>query len=217
VVGVAKGWEHAPIGFAAHWGKNINFAADFDTWFLNLFPRETKFVFNDGGYVTLNFIPTLATMILGLIAANVLRSADADWTKVRWCLVAGTAGIVLGTLIGWLGICPVVKRIWTPTWVLVSGGICLWFLAGFYTVLDWQGWRWWAFPLLVVGTNSIAAYILTEVLREPLRDLFKAHIALVTVPLVGNVYQPLASGAVVFMLLWSMLFWMHRRRIFLRI
>ncbi len=216
-VGVAKDWTHGPTGFAAHWGKNINFASQFDVWFLNLFPREQPFKFNDGGYATLNFIPTLATMILGVIAANVLRSGATHWEKVRWFLVAGAAGIMLGALIGWLGICPVVKRIWTPTWVLVSGGFCFWLLAAFYTVLDWQGWQRWAFPLLVIGMNSIAAYVLTDVLREPLRDLFKAHIGLATSWLVGAAYQPLLSGAVVLAMLWVILLWMYRRKVFLKV
>ena len=57
-------------GFAAHWNKNSNLAWAFDTWFLNLFPRHEPFAFNAGGYATLSFIPTLGTMILGLIAGG---------------------------------------------------------------------------------------------------------------------------------------------------
>ena len=50
----------------------------FDVWFLNLFPRSKPFVANEGGYTTLNFIPTLGTMILGIIP---LWSAETtgDW------------------------------------------------------------------------------------------------------------------------------------------
>ena len=73
-VGVPRDWPHLLTGFAAHWNKNSNLAWAFDTWFLNLFPRQHPFAFNDGGYVTLSFIPTLATMILGLIAGRVVRS-----------------------------------------------------------------------------------------------------------------------------------------------
>src|SRR5215207_4790996 len=62
-------------GFAQHWQKNSNAAWSFDTWFMNLFSREKPFLFNRGGYSTLSFIPTLGTMILGLIAGTVLRSA----------------------------------------------------------------------------------------------------------------------------------------------
>src|SRR5215813_3330851 len=83
-VGVPETWPHLMTGFQAHWNKNSNLAWAFDTWFLNLFPREKPFAFNDGGYATLSFIPTLATMILGLIAGGMLRRDDPPWAKVQW-------------------------------------------------------------------------------------------------------------------------------------
>jgi heparan-alpha-glucosaminide N-acetyltransferase len=216
-VGVAKDWSHGYSGFAAHWNKNTNAAHAFDVWFLNLFPREQRFAFNEGGYQTLNFIPTIATMILGVIAADVLRADTPPSEKVKWLVTAGTIGIAAGLTIGWLGLCPVVKRIWTPTWVLVSGGCCAWILAIIYALVDWQGWRRWAFPLQVVGMNSIAAYVLTEVLREPLRDLFKAHIGLLTQSIVGAAMQPVLSGALVLAILWTILLQMYRRGVFLKV
>ena len=74
-VGVPANWSHNFSGFLAHWNKNANFGNRFDQWFLNLFPRVTPFVANSGGYLTLSFIPTLGTMILGLIAGRWLRAA----------------------------------------------------------------------------------------------------------------------------------------------
>src|SRR5215510_13801351 len=74
-VGVPANWQHHYSGFAAHWNKNANFGNAFDQWFLNLFPRTKPFVFNAGGYLTLSFIPTLGTMILGLVAGRWLRDS----------------------------------------------------------------------------------------------------------------------------------------------
>ena len=62
-VGVPADWPHLMSGFPAHWNKNSNPAWAFDVWFLNLFPRSEPFRDNGGGYATLSFIPTLATMI----------------------------------------------------------------------------------------------------------------------------------------------------------
>lgn len=87
-VGVPKDWPLV-TGFAAHWNKNSNLAWAFDTWFLNLFPRQRPFVFNEGGYSTLSFIPMLGTMILGLIAGGVLRS---DRTGLGKGALAGRCG-----------------------------------------------------------------------------------------------------------------------------
>jgi heparan-alpha-glucosaminide N-acetyltransferase len=66
-------WHYNFTGFLAHWNKNSNLGQAFDVWFLNLFPREHPFLFNDGGYLTLSFIPTLGTMLLGLAAGRWLR------------------------------------------------------------------------------------------------------------------------------------------------
>ena len=69
-VGVPADWQHHYSGFMAHWNKNANLGVAFDQWFLNLLPRPQPFVANGGGYLTLSFIPTLGTMILGLAAGR---------------------------------------------------------------------------------------------------------------------------------------------------
>ena len=61
---------------------------------------------------------------------------------------AGVIGLAAGAALGWLGVCPVVKRIWTPSWALYSGGWCFLLLAAFYLVIDiWASaaghFRWW--------------------------------------------------------------------------
>ncbi|HRN60752.1 MAG TPA: HAMP domain-containing sensor histidine kinase, partial [Chiayiivirga sp.] len=65
-VGIANHWPHLLSGFEAHWNKNLNPAGAFDQWFMNLFPREKPYTYCSGGYCTLSFIPTLATMLLVL-------------------------------------------------------------------------------------------------------------------------------------------------------
>src|SRR4029078_7776009 len=75
-VAVKPEWRsvHGLHGFAAHWDKNTNAAATCDVWFLTLLPRAKPFLYNAGGYLTLSFIPTLATMLLGLLAGNLMRN-----------------------------------------------------------------------------------------------------------------------------------------------
>ena len=219
-------WAHAGVtpdfvgnatGFAAHWNKNTNFAWAFDTWFLNLFPREKPFQFNVGGYSTLSFIPTLGTMILGLIAGEILRDERSKVAKVRWFVVAGLLGIALGWLLGVAGICPVVKRIWTPSWVLFSGGWCFLGMAFFYAVVDVVGWRRWAFPLVVIGMNSIAAYVMDHLFPQFLRDMLRCNLGPHTFEYFGLAYAPFLLGASSILLLWLILYGMWRKKIFLRI
>jgi predicted acyltransferase len=216
-VGVPKDWAFLQTGFAAHWNKNSNLAWAFDTWFLNLFPREQRFLFNDGGYSTLSFIPTLATMVLGLNVGELLRSQRLPWDKVRWLTFAGLIGLAAGMTLGWLRICPVVKRIWTPSWTLYSGGWCCLLMASFYLVIDLWGKRIWCFPLVVVGMNSIAAYCSDHLFDDFFYKNLTTNLGSNIFKIFGEPYEPLVHGAAVLLVAWLVLYWMYRRKIFLRI
>jgi predicted acyltransferase len=215
-VGVPANWPHHLHGFAAHWDKNSNLAWASDRWFLNLFPREKPFLFNGGGYATLSFIPTLATMILGLIAGGWLRAELTHRQRLIRFVIAGVAGIALGLVLHLLGVCPIVKRIWTPTWVLFSGGWCFLFLAAFYALIEVRKLGAWAWPLTVIGVNSIAAYCIAHLFEKFLGDSLNAHL--------GSGFfkwfapnEPFVKGALILLVMWLMLLWMYRRRIFLKI
>src|SRR5262249_48702635 len=159
-VGLEK-WNEWLPGFFAHWDKNTNAAAAFDRWFLELFPGGDRFRVSAGGYQTLNFVPSMATMLLGLMAGELLRGPRTKEQKLGLLLAAGAVCLVLGLLAGEFA-CPIVKRIWTPSWVLYSAGWTFWMLAGFFLVIDVWGWKGWALPFVVVGMNSIAMYCLAQ-------------------------------------------------------
>ncbi len=217
-VGVSTAWnaQHNFTGFAAHWNKNWNLGTRFDQWFLNLFPREHPFVYNDGGYLTLSFIPTLGTMILGLIAGRWLREAKPA-IPMKKMLVAGVAGIALGLALHYSGICPVVKRIWTPSWTIFSGGICFLFLAAFSWIIDVKRYRRWAFPLVVVGMNSIAAYCIAHFFGDFITSTFRIHLGPNFFAFLGTGLEPFLQGAAVLLFYWLVLFWMYRKKLFLKI
>lgn len=215
--GVAPNWEHHLNGFAAHWNKNTNTAWAFDRWFLNLFSREKPFVFNDGGYATLSFIPTLGTMILGLIAGRWLKSSpSASWLLRRLALTA--AGLfALALLLHFTGINPIVKRIWTPTWTLFSGGWCFVLLATFYYVVDVQQTQRTFFPLIVVGMNSIAAYVLAHTVIGFIDESFRTNVSQQYDLILGEPYQTLISGFIILTIQWLILYWMHKKKLFIRV
>ncbi len=215
-VGVPPDWQHNFTGFAAHWNKNSNLGQAFDIWFLNLFPRVKPFLYNGGGYLTLSFIPTLGTMILGLIAGRWLRAA-APSIPMKRLLLAAVIGIAAGLFLHFTGICPVVKRIWTPAWTLASGGACFLILAGFSWLIDVQGCQRWTFPLVVIGMNSIAAYLIAHLFEKFIIDSFRIHLGPSAFQFAGAGLEPFFRGAAVLLVFWLMLFWMHRRGIFLRI
>ncbi|MCP1383212.1 acyltransferase family protein [Runella salmonicolor] len=216
-VGVTADWEHNLKGFAAHWNKNTNAAWAFDQWFMNLFPREKPFIRNGGGYSTLSFIPTLGTMVLGLLAGQWLKSDSEPMEKVKRFATLGLALLVVGSLLNWLGICPNVKRIWTPTWVLFSGGWCFVLLAAFYWLVDIQGWRKAFIWLIIIGTNSIAAYVISHTIVEFIHHSIQIHVSQTYDQVFGITYESLVRGGLILLVEWLILRWMYRNRIFVRI
>jgi predicted acyltransferase len=218
-VGVSAQWlqEHGHTGFAAHWQKNSNFAWAADRAIMNWFPRAKEWLYNGGGYSTLSFIPTLGTMLLGLIAGGVIRGERTPGAKIKWLLFAGVVGLAAGWTLNATGICPVVKRIWTPSWTLFSGGWCCLFLAGFYAVVDVLEFRAWSFPLRVIGLNSIAAYCIAHLWDGFIARNLKTHLGQDFFAFAGKAYEPFFHGAGTFLVIWLVLLWMERRKVFLRI
>jgi heparan-alpha-glucosaminide N-acetyltransferase len=214
---VPANWPYHYSGLMSHWNKNSNLAWAFDTWFLNLFPRERTFIANEGGYATLSFIPTLGTMILGLIAGGWLRNGWAHARRFATFVLVGLASIGLGFAAEHFEICPSVKRIWTPAWTLYSGGWCLIILGVLYLICDAAGLQRWAFPLIVIGANSIFIYVLHGLVDRFIVESFKTHLGQDVFKVFGVAYEPLVSGAAVLLVFWLTLYWMYRRRIFLRI
>ena len=216
-VGVPADWPHHLTGFAAHWDKNTNLAHAADVWFLNLFPREKPFLYNGGGYLTLNFVPSLATMILGLLAGQLLRAAPrvpaTAWRLAAW----GIAGVAIGVLCEVTGVCPLVKRIWTPSWAVFSAGLAALFLAGWYAAVDLAGWRRIVFPCLVVGMNSIAMYVIVHVADRYTMQALHTHLGTAPFAILGPHFVPVLTGLAALAIFWLVLLWMYRRQIFLRI
>jgi predicted acyltransferase len=200
-------------GFFAHWNKHTNPAAAFDVWFLNLFPQAVTFTHNNGGYATLNFIPSLATMILGLIAGELLRGGLSRPAKFRALVGIGLACLAVGVVAGET-VCPLVKRIWTPSWAVYSAGWTYLILAAFYGVIDVAGWKAWAFPLVVVGMNSIAMYCMSQLLKSWVAGTWKTHLGQ---GIFDGTFGPFYQSLAVLFTLWLACLWMYRRKVFLRI
>jgi predicted acyltransferase len=216
-VGVPSGWPHLYSGFLAHFNKNSNLSWAFDVWFLNLFPREAPFRFNSGGWSTLSFIPTLATMMLGLWAGEWLKSGRSDREKVRGLVIAGAALVVVGFVLQALHICPIVKRIWTSSYTLYSGGLVLLMLAAIHAVTDLAGWRRWMFPLVVIGANSIAVYVMSWTMEKFVASVLTRHLGRAPFLVLGPPFEPVLRGFGVLVVFWLILLWMYRRKMFIRI
>lgn len=187
------------------------------------FSSPSRHVVNRGGYVTLNFIPSIATTLLGMLCGQLLLSEQTSRRKLLLLVAWGAISLTLGILAHHT-VCPIVKRIWTPSWVLFSGGYAMWLLALFYLLFDILPFRKLAFPLIVIGMNSIVIYMMGQMLRPWVTSkIVQTHFGLflkscfgpqaLSLQGQGTIILPTAA----FMVFWLIAFWMHRNRYFVRV
>jgi predicted acyltransferase len=134
-------------------------------------------------------------------------------SKLRWLMVVG-AICMGGALIAGTTICPIVKRIWTPSFALFSAAWTVWMLAAFYWLIEIRGWRRWTFPLVVVGMNSIAIYLMTLLWPGWITRTLRVHFGS---DLFTSTYGPIWLRCTIVIILWSCCYWLYRRKIFLRV
>jgi predicted acyltransferase len=152
-----------------------------------------------------------ATVLMGVLSGQLLRSSVPGPRKAQWLAAAGVACLVVGEL--WGLVFPIIKHIWTSSMVLWSGGWCLLLLAAFYWLIDVKGYRRWAFFFIVIGMNAIVAYMFGEVLpfyqiSQILLGGLARHLgmqgeALLFFGMVGGI--------------WLCLYYLYRNRTFVRI
>ncbi|MBI5801290.1 MAG: hypothetical protein HZA92_11300 [Verrucomicrobia bacterium] len=164
----------------------------------------------EGWGTVLSAIPTVSTTILGLLIGGLLMS---DHTAQRKAAIIGGVGLACVAL-GWAlsPLVPVIMKLWTVSYGLATAGwACLLFLA-FYWVIDVHGWRKWSFPFVIVGMNAIAIYIGVSIVP------FTRIVGIFTKPIAAGLgaWGALFSAAAVLLVEWLVLFWMYRRKLFIK-
>jgi predicted acyltransferase len=175
----------------------------------------------------LSTLPAIATTLLGVLAGEWLRGNAPMPRKVAGLLVAGGAAALLG--LAWHAVFPINKNLWTSSYALFMAGLAAVVLAACIAVLDLAGWRRWAVPFRWLGTNAIAAFVLSTAATILLlavktagpdgkpRSLYAAIYRTVfdrfADPRLGSLLFSLTYLAV-----WLVFFGLlHRRRIFIKI
>jgi predicted acyltransferase len=160
----------------------------------------------------LSTIPAVGTTLLGALAGDWLRSRRGEWTKAVGLLLAGSACLLAGTF--WGRSFPVIKNLWTSSFVLLAGGWSLLLLSGFYTVIDVLNVRGWAFPFVVIGSNAITIYIAQRFINfEHMARFFFGGVMMHA----GETYAPIILTAGMLLCEWLFLLFLYRHRIFLRV
>ena len=187
------------------------------------FSDPERYLYNAGGYTTLNFVPSIATTLLGILCGQLLLGDGSRGKKFLMLLLWGAICVGLG-IGAHYSVCPIVKRIWTPSWALFSAGYAIWTLAIFYLLFDILPLRLLAFPLVIIGANSIVMYVMGQTLKGWIqREVVVQHFGRVLQTCFGpNATNTEGIGVFVlptatFVVFWLVGLWMYRNRYFVRL
>jgi len=154
-------------------------------------------------------LPTISATILGMLIGELLMTGRPAAFKMKFIGLIGIACVAFGWALN--PVIPIVMKIWTTSYGLVTAGwACLIFLF-FYWVIDVRGYRKWAFPFVIFGVNAVAIYISQSIVP------WHKTVAIFTAPLKSTVgsFEPLLEAIIVLAVEWLVLYWMYKRKIFL--
>ncbi|WP_169980999.1 acyltransferase family protein [Tautonia rosea] len=205
-----------PGGTAGDFSKEGNLAGWVDRHYLPGKILEPYYGFGDNEGL-LSTIPAVATVLMGALSGAWLRSKrQTPWQKALGLLLAGILSVIIGTLWGaWF---PIIKNLWTSSFVLVAGGWSLILLAAFYTLIDVLRWRRWAFVLVVVGVNAITIYVVPRFLDfDRIAQFFLGGVYTLSDRLIPGDFLPVAAAIGTLLVQWLFLLYLYKRRLFLRV
>lgn len=172
--------------------------------------RLLQKIYDENGLITQ--LPALCLTVLGSLAGDVLRSERKEGKKLQILLLAGIAGIGIGLF--WGLHFPINKHLWSSSFIMLTAGMAFLILSLFYYVIDVLKFQTWAFFFQVIGMNSLTIYLAYHFIdfEHTSHALFAGLYA----PLPEQFYDALeALGALI--LVWSMMYFLYRKKIFIKI
>ncbi|MFC1528782.1 acyltransferase family protein [Candidatus Latescibacterota bacterium] len=166
-------------------------------------------VFDNEGI--LSTVPAISTTLLGVLSGHWLRSSFLPGRKSAGLCAVGVLSLILGLL--WNMIFPINKLIWTSSYVLYSGGWSMLLLGIFYWIIDVRGYRTWAFPFVVIGLNAITIYMAGSLFD------FGRIVAIFTYEFIDILksLQPLFRASSILFVKWLFLYYLYRKKLFLKV
>lgn len=155
-----------------------------------------------------------STAMLGVFAAYVMKRSPSPRHLLQWLLAGGVAMLLLGAL--WSPLLPIVKNRWSSSYVLWCGGLSWILLALFYWLIDLRQWRRWAELFVIIGSNSILAYLISTRFMEPFRSISSTLFQGSSLWLPERAYE-LLMVTLPYALVWLLLWWLRKQNVFLRL
>jgi len=164
----------------------------------------------EGWGTVLSMIPTISTTLLGLLIGELLMSARSKQSKAKFIAGIGVGCLAMGY--GTSLVVPVVMKMWTASYGLMSAGWACFMLLFFYWLIDMRRYRKWAFPFVIIGMNAIFIYMFTSLIHlDAIVGVFTKELA-GWLPKTGLLFQQFA----VLLVEWLILFWMYKRNVFVK-
>jgi predicted acyltransferase len=196
--------------------EDANLAAYIDWYILDPFDDGLNYTW------ILSSMTFACTVMLGVFAGHLLRTDIDNYRKVYILAALGVGTLAIGSLWGgwffgigkfYFGLFPIIKRLWTSSFVLFSAGLSYLLLALFYLVIDVWGFRKWAYGLVVIGTNAIFVYMVTHLVKfRSVASVFVEGLDQFVGP-----WKDFIHAVAGFALVWLILFWMYRKRTFIKV
>lgn len=169
----------------------------------------------NGHWVSFNAIPTTAHTIWGVLAGQLLMSQRKAVQKLRILIIVGVIGVLAGY--GLNPITPIVKRISTSTFVMVSGGWAFLTLAFSYWMIDMKKRQKWSIFFRVVGLNPLFIYLFAHVGGAVFIEAILHPFTFFLFGWMGSLTASIITSGIVLFLLWYICQWLHKKNIYIRI
>ena len=161
----------------------------------------------------MSLVPSISTALLGIMTGSLLKnSPKTKKEKVVYMALAGIISISIALI--WNLDFPINKNLWTSSFVMLVGGLSLILLSLFYYIIDVLGYKKWAFFFKVIGMNSILIYVSGRVI-----DWEYANNGLFTwlFQLSGEPYDAVVKAIVYVLVQWGFLYFLYKKKVFLRV
>lgn len=168
-----------------------------------------------GHWVAINAVPTTAHTMWGVLAGQLLRSSRPPSGKIRVLAVTGAAALAAGYALD--PVTPIVKRICTSSFVIVSGGWCLLVLALSYWMIDVRKWRRGTLFFNVVGMNSLFIYLFTNTGGAGWFSRMAKPFVFGLFGWTGELGAQIATSLTVWAMCWGLCYWLYKKRILIKV
>lgn len=168
-------------------------------------------IFDPEGWLSL--IPAVVTAMLGNLTGEYVLDGKAKGERKSLVMFL-TALAMLAIGLVWSIWFPVNKNLWSSSFVLVAGAYALGLFSIFYYIIDVRGWNRWTLFFRVIGMNSITIYMAYHFISFGIiaKALFGGLMGLVSAPVSSLIYS-----TAYFMLSWLFLFFLYKKKVFLKV